>query len=148
MSTLYEDDIVAWSEAQEEALRAGAWEALDITNLLAELEALRDKYRIELENRLRTLLEHLLKLAYAPPHVRRDNRRLWALTCTESRHRITRRLAHTRRLARELPGMLPDIYEDARLEVLQRLEEFDDDALPATCPWSLEDVRREDYFPV
>lgn len=148
MKPLYEEDIAAWALDQSDALRTGTWEDLDITHLLKELEALRDRYLSELENRLRTLLEHLLKLAYAPPHIRHDNQRVWRLTCTESRRRLWRRLLRTPSLEPDLRGMLEGAYDDARLEVLQRLEDLDDDALPETCPWTLDEVRRDGFFPI
>ena len=42
--TLYDTDIVAWSDAQAEALRAHDWDALDITRLIEELEAVKERY--------------------------------------------------------------------------------------------------------
>jgi hypothetical protein len=101
-----------------------------------------------MENRLRQLLLHLLKLIVASPSVRRDNERLWTLTCTEQRRQITRRLARTPSLRPLLPRLLADAYDDARLEALQVFRDLDDDAITEVCPWTLDEVRRDGFFPV
>jgi hypothetical protein len=108
----------------------------------------KERYVSELENRLRQLLEHLVKLAYAEPHIRRENQRLWIQTCAEQRRRIARRLHRTPSLRPVFPTLLTDAYDDARLEVLQRLEMAEDEQLPETCPWTLDEVCREGYYPL
>jgi hypothetical protein len=148
MDPLYDTDPAAWCDAQVDALRARNWDVLDLEHLIEELEMVKERYVSELENRLRQLLEHLLKLAYAEAAIRRDNARGWQQTCTEQRRRLARRLARTPSLRPGFPTLLADAYDDARLEVLQKLELMEDEQLPATCPWTLEEVMREGYVPV
>lgn len=38
MGTLYEDDVIAWSEQQAALLCAGRWELLDRDNIAGEIE--------------------------------------------------------------------------------------------------------------
>jgi hypothetical protein len=67
--TLYDEDFVAWSQQQAEALRStaqgGTNQALDWKNLAEEIESLGRSERRELGSRVRTIIEHLLKLEYS-----------------------------------------------------------------------------------
>jgi hypothetical protein len=58
---LYESDFYAWTQEQAKLLHKGAWECLDIPNLVEEIESLGRQERQELRNRLGVLLGHLLK---------------------------------------------------------------------------------------
>jgi Domain of unknown function DUF29 len=65
-SSLYEEDYLAWTEQQVALLRARRTEDLDLGNLIEELEDMgRGEWR-ELENRLETLLAHMLKRDHQP----------------------------------------------------------------------------------
>ena len=62
--TLYDRDLNLWLEEAIAKLKAGDFQNLDVENLIEELEGLAGRDRRELENRLTTLLEHLLKRIY------------------------------------------------------------------------------------
>lgn len=62
--SLYEQDIVLWSEDTVAKLRARDFEHLDIEHLIEEVEALGISQKKELISRLIVLLEHLLKRLY------------------------------------------------------------------------------------
>jgi len=66
LATAYDDDFVLWLEAQSALLRDGRLEQLDVTNLLAELEALVRNHRRELRSRLKVIILHLLKWQCQP----------------------------------------------------------------------------------
>lgn len=63
-TSLYDRDLNLWLEAAIAQLKAGDFHNLDVENLVEELEGLAGRDRRELENRLTTLLEHLLKRCY------------------------------------------------------------------------------------
>ncbi len=84
LSNLYETDFYAWTMAQSQFLKAGAWHKLDITNLVEEIESLGKQQRQELENRLGVLLGHLLKWDYQPSRCRKS----WRVTIREQRRAI------------------------------------------------------------
>jgi hypothetical protein len=68
VKTLYDEDFVAWSEQQAEALRAaartGSNQQLDWENLAEEIESLGRSQRRELRSRLSVIMEHLVKLEH------------------------------------------------------------------------------------
>ena len=63
-SSLYEQDILLWSEDVAAKLKAGDFDHLDIEHLIEEVEALGISQKKELISRLIVLLEHLLKRLY------------------------------------------------------------------------------------
>jgi hypothetical protein len=63
---LYEQDFYAWSKAQAELLRAGRYADLDLEHLIEEVDDLGDSLYRSARSRIRTIIEHLLKLQYSP----------------------------------------------------------------------------------
>jgi Domain of unknown function DUF29 len=64
--SFYEEDYLAWTEQQVALLRAGRADEVDLGNLIDELEDMgRAEWR-DLENRLESLLAHMLKRDYQP----------------------------------------------------------------------------------
>ncbi len=96
--TLYDQDLLAWTEQQAAQLRAGRFDQLDVGHLIEELEATAGKLRRELKNRLRILLAHLLKWQDQP----RRRSRSWAATIAEQRDQISDLLEESPRLRREI----------------------------------------------
>ncbi len=70
VKTLYDEDFVAWSEQQAEALRSaargGSNHKLDWENLAEEIGDLGKKDRRELRSQVRRIVEHLVKLEHSP----------------------------------------------------------------------------------
>jgi len=63
-TTLYERDYLLWTEEIIAKLKARDFDHLDIENLIEEIEGLGISQKKEVRNRLRVLLEHLLKRIY------------------------------------------------------------------------------------
>ena len=67
---LYDTDFVRWTERQADALRRAAGEGsnlpVDWDNLAEEVESLGRSERREVRSLVRTIVAHLLKLAYSP----------------------------------------------------------------------------------
>jgi len=61
LTSLYEQDILLWSEDTAAKLKAGDFDHLDLANLIEEVEGLGISQKKELISRLIVLLEHLLK---------------------------------------------------------------------------------------
>lgn len=63
-TSLYDQDILLWSEDTVAKLKARDFEHLDLEHLIEEVEALGISQKKELTSRLIVLLEHLLKRLY------------------------------------------------------------------------------------
>ena len=76
--TLYDEDFVAWTEQQAEALRAAGRSStnqlLDWENVAEEIESLGRSDRRELHSQIYRIIRHLAKLQFSPAA---DPRRGW-----------------------------------------------------------------------
>jgi Domain of unknown function DUF29 len=141
---LYEDDFALWAERQAMLLRAGRFDALDLENLIEEVEDLARRERDAVESHTETILEDLLKLARS--HADRP-RRGWLVTVDKQRAKLARKLTAT--LRNHLETQLPAIYIGLRRAVARQLEKdgVSLDALPPTCPYSLDQILDPDWYP-
>ena len=104
--TLYDEDFVAWSRQQADALRSAAHassnQALDWENLAEEIESLARSERRELASRMSTIIEHLVKLGHSPAN---DPRGGWRETIRRERIEIERLLEDSPSLGQEVPEL-------------------------------------------
>lgn len=140
--TLYNSDFYAWTQTQAKTLKAGIWDALDIENLVEEIETLGRQERQELQNRLGILLGHLLKWQYQPGN--RSNS--WRSTLREQRRRIDQLLADSPSLKPFLPEALARAYQDG-LDLAVRETGLSYDAFPEDCPYLFTQVFTPDFLP-
>ncbi len=139
----YEDDFAAWSREQARILRTGRFTELDIEHLIEEIEDLGASERRALESRLGVLLGHLLKWTYQPDY---PHRKRWRATIREQRRQIDRLLARNPSLKATLAEAVADAYQTG-VNIVVAQTPIDDDALPATCPFTVEQVLDADYWP-
>jgi len=136
---LYEEDFYVWAQEQAALLRAGRFDALDLDNLIEEVEDLAGSFERSVRSRARTIMEHLLELQHSPAQ---DPRLGWRATVRTQRSELLNDL--TPSLRRHLADRLPDLYERARHDAEGSLRDHGEDAaaeaLPAECPYSLEQV--------
>jgi Domain of unknown function DUF29 len=136
---LYDEDFYVWAERQTELLRARRFDDLDLENLILEVEGLADVKRSAVLNNARVVIEHLLKLQHSPAP---DPRGGWEGSVFEHRSRLEIDL--TPRLRQILADDLAKIYVLARrnTEAAMRRhgEQAAAEALPATCPYTLEQI--------
>jgi Domain of unknown function DUF29 len=140
----YETDFAVWAEHQALMVQLGMWEELDQEHLVEELEALSRSEHSELESRLEVLITHLLKWQFDAAS--QNPRRLWRATIREQRHRLTRLLQRNPSLRPPLPDVLHQNYPHARLIALDETD-LPDSILPATCPWSIQQILDENFMP-
>ncbi len=93
-------------------------------------------------SRLIVLLLHLLKWQYQPQ--RRSTS--WRQTIIEQRQRMTRLLQGSPSLRARLPAFLSAYYPAARAAALEETG-LPDLALPAACPWTVEQILDPDFWP-
>jgi hypothetical protein len=136
---LYEQDFYVWTEVQGGLLRERRFEALDLANLIEEVEGLGDAKKSAVLNNASVIIEHLLKLQFSPAQ---EPRRGWAESIVEHRTRLELEL--TPRLRQILGDELPRVYGLTRRATERKLrlhgEAAAADALPAACPYGLEQI--------
>ncbi len=141
-SALYQRDFYAWTQEQAKLLQEGAWEHLDVANLVEEIESLGKQQRQELRNRLGILLGHLLKWEFQPS----KRSKSWFVMLREQRREILDLLEESPSLKPYLPEALQKAYQ-AGLDLAVRETPLTDQDLPVECPYSLEQVLDSAFFP-
>jgi hypothetical protein len=144
----YDDDFFAWTQHQAMVLRsmAVADNRFDRENVAEEIESLGRSERDAVRSQFRRIVEHLLKLAYSPAQQPRFD---WMASIVEARSTLGDKLSPT--LQRDAEIMLARLYRDGRRQAELALRGYGEDqaadALPRKCPYSLDDILREDWYP-
>ena len=138
----YAHDFYAWTQAQAAALRAKAAPALDWEHLAEEVESLGNAQRHAVRSHLRNLLLHLLTWHY-PPHRHTQS---WRVSIDNARDEIADYLETSPSLVAGLDALLASAYGRAR-KLAERDTRVPLASFPQTCPWSLDQVLDEDFWP-
>jgi hypothetical protein len=136
---LYEGDFYAWAREQAELLRAERFEELDLEHLIEEVDDLGGSLYRSVRSRVRTIVEHLLKLEHSPA---RDPRGLWYDTIAVQRSDLEDDL--TPSLRPRIEAELPKQYGRARAAAARALRRHGEaaaaEALPEGCPYTLDQI--------
>lgn len=143
-SALYDTDFYLWTQEQAFLLAEGKARDLDWAHLAEEIADLGRSVRKAIRSQLKRLLLHLLKGQYQPEG--RQTGHSWASSIRNARDEILDDLADNPSLRRLVPELVGRVYP------LARHDAADETGLPLAtfpdvCPWSLEDVLREDFWP-
>lgn len=139
---LYERDFYAWTRTQARNLARRDDAALDVSNLLEEVESLGRSQRNAIASRLEVLVAQLLKFRLQPERATPS----WRRTLREQRRQIERLVVRNPSL-RHLPReALPDLYPDAvRMAAAEtRLAEV---AFPRTYPFTIDQILDPGFEP-
>ncbi len=79
----YDVDFSAWALRQAALIRAGHFDQIDVENISEEIESLSRRERHSAQKRLRTLIEHLLKLKFFT--LSDEPKRGWRVTVIKTR---------------------------------------------------------------
>jgi len=147
---LYERDYYAWTRAQAAILRRmrqqEAETGLDLANLAEEVEDLGRSERDAVRSQVRRIIEHLLKLEYSGAREPRDS---WMDTVADARAVLDDKLSPS--LRRDVKAVWPRLYAQVLSKVRRALRRFDEPdaaaALPADCPYDLDDICRPEWYP-
>ena len=144
----YDEDFYAWTRYQAEVLRTLRTDdnRFDREHLAEEVEDLGKSERHTVESQIVRILEHFLKLAYSPADQPRYG---WMRSTAEGRYVLHQKLTPTLRryAARDLAKLYPQAHRQAQLALREYGEFAAADALPAACPYSLEQVLEDDWYP-
>lgn len=139
---LYDADFVEWISQAAELLRQGQFSALDIGNLIEEIEDLGRRQKQALKSNLRVLLMHLLKWQYQPS----QRSGSWRGSIIEHRKRIQDALDDSPSLRNYYSSVLQDSYTTAR-EIAAYETGLSLDTFPTECCYSGEKVLDRDFLP-
>lgn len=141
-SSLYERDYYSWLEQQAALLRAGRVEALDVVNLLEEIEDMGRSEKRALESNVVVLLTHLLKYQLQPEHRSSS----WRGSIVEHRRRV-------RKLMRDSPSLRPyalQIFAECHADGCEQAAAetgLPPETFPADPPFTLDQVLEPGFLP-
>ena len=138
----YESDFYGWANEQAGLLREGRLAEADIENIAEEIESLGRSEKRELVNRLAVLLAHLLKWQFQPAWRGKS----WRLTIKEQRRKIAEHLGENPSLRPNLEDAIARAYRDAIADA-QKETSLNEDDLPATCPYTPEQIFDPKFLP-
>ena len=140
--TDYEDDLYLWLYQQIELLRQKRIQEVDLPNLIEELEdAGREKLHA-LESSYLLLLAHLLKWKYQPE----ERASSWEITILRERLYIEAHEQESPSLAAEAKPIVRQMYRRAVREAAIETG-LPPETFPPECPWTLEQLRDDDFMP-
>lgn len=145
-ATLYNTDFYIWAQTQANLLRTEELEKLDLPNLIEEIEAMALRDRRELVNRLIILLMHLLKWQYQPARSGRSQPRSWLNTIVTQRNQIELVLEDSPSLRNEIPAMIVKAYPRA-CKATVRETNLPASTFPPACPYDIDQILDDDFFP-
>ncbi len=140
--TLYDRDFALWATEQAQALKDRRATALDWDNLAEEIEALAKRDERSLESYLQNALHHLLKLTYWTAELQR-NQAHWRIDARNARRAVKRIIQDNKSFLNYAADYFPKAYEYAREDA----EDLIGRSLPETCPWTLDQVLDESFWP-
>jgi hypothetical protein len=138
----YETDFYGWTQEQAALIKAGRFDAIDVENLLEEVESMGRSEANELEGRLELLFMHVLKWIYQPEYRSRS----WVSTIKEQRRKIPKHLQRNPGLKSKLDEIMRSAYEDARAAAADETG-LPEQTFPKQCPWMLAEALNQDFWP-
>ncbi len=110
-SDLYDRDFYAWTQRQAALIRDGDIAAVDLPNVLEEIETSGRNEVSELRSRRTVLATHLLKQMFQPARAGRS----WRTTNLNQRIAIARHMKDNPSLNSKADDIFAEAYADARL---------------------------------
>jgi hypothetical protein len=144
----YDDDFYAWTQYQAEVLRTLRTRdnRFDRDHLAEEVEDLGRSERDAVRSQVRRILVHFLKLAYSPAQ---DPRFDGAVSIIDARAVLDDKISPS--LRRDVEARLTRLYAAARkqasVDLLKYHERDAAAALPAECPYTVEQILADDWYP-
>lgn len=139
--TTYETDFYLWTQQQADLLRQGALSALDVENLIEEIESMGRRDKGSVRSYLLNVTLHLLKWQYQPQ--RRGMS--WRLSIENGRDQIAWQIKDSPSLRPQLADLLVEIYPSARRNASGQTN-LPLTTFPEQCPFTVEQITG-DWWP-
>jgi hypothetical protein len=143
VTNLYEQDFLAWTENQAEALRNRQVGAIDWVNLLEEVESMGVSQRHEQKNRLRILLMHLIKWHWQPE----KRTPSWRETIIEQRASLEDLMDSSPSLKNAVLDEVFNAVWTKAIKAASMKTGLPTKTFPSECPWAVADVMSQDWMP-
>lgn len=144
MNKLYDADFVEWTRESAALLRSRDFADADIDHIAEEIEDLGKSWRRSLDSRMTQLVMHLLKLDRQPDQT--SHIRSWRGSVVNQRIEINKLIRDAPSLRREMAPALAANYADA-VKMAAAETGLEPTAFPKQCPWTLEQVLDENFWP-
>lgn len=146
----YEQDFDDWIQQHINLLKQGRVEEIDVDHFIEELENMGKSNWRELVNRFIPLIAHLLKWQYQYKQLPNQwvtfTGGSWRGTITEQRTKIAKLLKQSPSLTSKLPEAILDAYPDV-LKVAVSETGLPKSTFPHSCPYTIEQLLDEDFYP-
>ena len=139
----HDQDFLAWAKRNAELLRQGKLSEIDTKHIAEELENMGKSQKRELVSRLAVLLAHLLKWPYQPDR-RSDS---WVSTIVTQRTEILLLLDDSPSLRHDISASIEKGYRFARDRAAREMG-IAKDIFPESCPYSIDQIGAEDFWPM
>ena len=141
-ASLYDTDIYLWTQEQAALIQKRRWSEVDADLVAGEIADLGSEIRNGCFSFIRRILQHLLKLRYSTQEIHKPH---WRSEIGNFRLDLKDRL--TRSIENQVD--IDQLYRQAvRLAVAAQSDEPGfAEKLPPECPWTLEQVLDDDYWP-
>jgi hypothetical protein len=144
LSTLYEEDFVAWADEIARLLRVRAIDSLDWEHLIEEIEGLGSEQRHKVDSYLLQLLIHLLLYKYWDGE-REYSGRGWRIEIVNFRTRLEL-LFRSRTLYNYYLQEIAEIYPKAVRTAIEK-SGLTKNTFPETCPFRAEEIIDYEFCP-
>jgi Domain of unknown function DUF29 len=141
-TSLYEQDFYLWLQTNINLLKEGKFAAIDLENLLEELESIGKNDKNALKSNLRILLMHLLKYKYQPEKQTNS----WKYTIIEHRIRLEDTFKTSPSLYRFFEDIFHESYQYAR-KLAAAETGLSIQIFPLESPFTKEEVLNPDFLP-
>ena len=141
-ANLYKQDYFSWLKQTALSLRKGAFDQLDMENLIEEIEDMGRNEKRAFESNLRVVLLHLLKWKYQP----QQRSGSWRGSIAEHRIRIRKALQDSPSLKNSLSVAFAETYQDA-ITIASQETGLEPETFPTSCEWALQQVLDEAWLP-
>jgi hypothetical protein len=137
---LYDTDFFEWTRRNAELLRKNCLAEADLQHIAEEIEDMGRRDQREVRSYMIRLLAHLLKWKFQP-ELRSSS---WSDSIEQSRTELEGIFLQSPSLERHARESIPAIYSKA---VKQAVRETGIERFPAECPFRIEEIWNDDFWP-
>lgn len=142
LKKIYDQDFNQWLEITANLLKQKKFKALDLENLIIEIESMGKSNKRELKSRLIILIMHLLKWKYQPE----KRSQSWLSTINEQRLQIELLLEQNPSLKPQIQPIIEKYYSKAR-KIASQETNLNLSLFPSEIPFNTNSILESDFFP-